>query len=77
MLKKHHEELLGWDSSPKTESDARAQALSQYVILNLVTAVICDNSMKIVSVPPTSFRLHGGRRPPWLGFRFAGQDWII
>ncbi|CAE7288398.1 NaCP60E [Symbiodinium sp. CCMP2592] len=25
------------------------QALSQYVILNLVTAVICDNSMKIVS----------------------------
>ena len=28
------------------------KALSQYVILNLVTAVICDNSMKIVSVAP-------------------------
>ena len=29
-----------------------SKALSQYVILNLVTAVICDNSMKIVSVRP-------------------------
>ena len=26
------------------------KALAQYVILNLVTAVICDNSMRIVSV---------------------------
>lgn len=26
------------------------EALAQYVILNLVTAVICDNSMRIVSV---------------------------
>ena len=32
-----------------------AEALSQYVILNLVTAVICDNSMKIVSVQLAGF----------------------
>ena len=45
----------GFSSQWAVQKFKETQALSQYVILNLVTAVICDNSMKIVSVRASEF----------------------
>lgn len=51
------------------------QALAQYVILNLVTAVICDNSMRIVSVRDARKRKSAGSFVAFEKGGCADENW--